>query len=69
MYGSLEVGIMSFFEKTFLFGSLMWLLGETGLRLGTSAVLAAMILFTTSWMETYLPNRSAPTDRRRLRML
>jgi VanZ family protein len=67
IYGSLEVGIMSFFEKTFLYGSLIWLLGETGLRLGTSAVLAAMILFTTSWVETYLPNRSAEiTDALRL---
>ena len=59
MYGSLEVGIMSFFEKTFLYGSLIWLLGETGLRLGTSAVLVAMMLFTTSWVETWLPDRSA----------
>ena len=59
MYGSLEVGIMSFFEKTFLYGSLIWLLGETGLRLGTSAVLVAIMLFTTSWAEIYLPDRSA----------
>jgi hypothetical protein len=50
---------MSFLEKTFLYGSLIWLLGETGLRLGTSAVLAATMLFTTSWVESYLPNRSA----------
>jgi VanZ family protein len=59
IYGSLEVGIMSFFEKTFLYGSLIWLLGETGLRLGTSAMLVATMLFATSWAETYLPNRSA----------
>jgi VanZ family protein len=59
MSGSLEIGIMSFFEKTFLYGSLIWLLGETGLRLGSSAILVAMMLFTTSWAETYLPDRSA----------
>ena len=38
---------------------MIWLLGETGLRLGTSAVLVAMMLFTTSWVETWLPDRSA----------
>jgi len=59
MYGSLDINIMSFFEKTFLYGSLIWLLGRTGLRFGTSAALVAMMLFATSWAETYLPNRSA----------
>src|SRR5205807_4032797 len=34
MYGALEVNIMSFFEKAFLYGGLIWLLGRAGLRLG-----------------------------------
>jgi hypothetical protein len=30
MHGSLEVNIMSFCEKAFLYGSLIWLLGRLG---------------------------------------
>jgi VanZ family protein len=59
MYGSLEVNIMSFFEKAFLYGSLIWLLGKTGLRFGTSIILVTIMLVATSWAETYLPGRSA----------
>lgn len=57
--GSLEVNILSFFEKTFLYGSLMFLLTEAGLQLGVAALLVATCLFMTSWIETYLPGRSA----------
>jgi VanZ family protein len=59
MHGSLEVNIMSFFEKAFLYGSLIWLLGKTGLRFWASGILVTMMLFATSWAELYLPGRSA----------
>jgi VanZ family protein len=59
MHGSLELNIMSILEKAFLYGSLIWLLGKTGLRFWTSTVLVAIMLFATSWAETYLPGRSA----------
>jgi hypothetical protein len=59
MHGSLELNIMSFLEKAFLYGSLIWLLGKTGLRVWTSTLLVAIMLFATSWAETYLPGRSA----------
>jgi hypothetical protein len=61
MYGSPEVDIMSFLEKGFLYGSLIWLFGKIGWRVATSAILVAMMLFATSWAETYLPGRSAET--------
>lgn len=59
MHGSLELNIMSFLEKAFLYGSLIWLLGKAGLRLWASTLLVAIMLFATSWVETYLPGRSA----------
>lgn len=57
--GSLDVNIISFLEKAFLYGSLIWLLGRTGLGSTRSTILVAMMLFATSWVETYLPGRSA----------
>jgi VanZ family protein len=59
MRGSLELNIMSFLEKAFLYGSLIWLLGQTGLRFWTSTLLVAIMLFATSWAEAHLPGRSA----------
>jgi VanZ family protein len=57
--GSLEVNVLSFFEKVFLYGSLLFLSTEAGLRLALSAMLVATGLLMTSWIETYLPGRSA----------
>lgn len=57
--GSLEVNVMAVFEKSFLYGGLLYLLDEAGWRLRDSAILVASLLFITSWAETYLPGRSA----------
>jgi VanZ family protein len=59
LYGSTEVNIMSFLEKAFLYGALIWLLDQSGLRTGMSTILVAIMLFAASWAETYLPDRSA----------
>ena len=59
LYGSVEVNIISFLEKTFLYGALIWLLERSGLRTGVSTILVAFLLFAASWAETYLPGRSA----------
>jgi VanZ family protein len=59
LYGSFEVNIMSFLEKTFLYGALIWLLDKSELRAGVSTILVAIMLFAASWAETYLPGRSA----------
>jgi VanZ family protein len=50
---------MSFLEKAFLYGALIWLLDKSGLRTGVSTILLAIMLFAASWAETYLPGRSA----------
>jgi VanZ family protein len=59
MTGSLEIDLMAFLEKCFLYGSLLFLLIEAGWRLRNSALFIALALFATSWVETYLPGRSA----------
>ena len=59
MNGSLEINILSFLQKFFLFGSSIWLLGRVGLRLWASTAIVAVILFLTSQAEIYLPHRSA----------
>jgi VanZ family protein len=57
--GSLSVNIQSLCEKVFLYGSLVWLLREAGLRPALGAIAVAALLFATSWAELYLPGRSA----------
>jgi glycopeptide antibiotics resistance protein len=59
LQGSIEVDVLSFLEKLFLYGSLIWLLMEAGIRRSAAAALVASVLFATSFAETYLPHRSA----------
>jgi hypothetical protein len=59
MFGSMEVNVLSFLEKIFLYGSLLFLLRLTGSRLRTATIFVVGLLFVTSWIETYLPDRSA----------
>jgi VanZ family protein len=59
MNGSIEVDVLSFLEKCFLYGSLLFLLGRAGMRPAFAAILVAGTLLATSWAETYLPDRSA----------
>lgn len=59
MQGSIGVDVTSFFERSFLYGSLLFLFVEAGGRLRTAATLVCGALFATSWAETYLPGRSA----------
>lgn len=57
--GSIAVNVTSFCEKSFLYGSLLYLLTEAGARLSTAVLVVGGTLFLTSWMEVYLPGRSA----------
>jgi VanZ family protein len=60
MFGSLTVDTLSFLEKFFLYGSMLYLLGlASGSRRLSVAVSVAVLLLATSWMETFLPGRSA----------
>jgi hypothetical protein len=59
MQGSIDVDVLSFLEKFFLYGGLIWLLGEAGLSRRAAAGIVAATLLATSIAETYLPHRSA----------
>ena len=59
MGGSLSVNVPSFAEKFFLYGSLVWVLDKAGLGRLYATSLAALLLFVTSYLEIYLPGRSA----------
>ncbi len=59
MKGSITVNTLSFLEKFFLYGGAIYLLGVACARLWPGAVLITGALFMTSWMEVYLPGRSA----------
>jgi VanZ family protein len=59
MFGSVVVDTLSFLEKFFLYGSLLYLLGKASGRRLPVVVLVAALMLTTSWMETFLPGRSA----------
>jgi len=58
MEGSIAVNVMAFCEKSFLYGALLYLFTEAGGRLRTAVLIVGGTLFTTSWVETYLPGRS-----------
>jgi VanZ family protein len=58
MQGSLSVDTLAFLEKFFLYGSMIYLLGDALGRL-PAAVITATLLFATSWAEAWLPGRSA----------
>lgn len=57
--GSLKVNTMAFMEEFFLYGSLVWLTAKAGLPLWLATLFVALLLFTTSVAELYLPGRSA----------
>jgi VanZ family protein len=59
MHGSINVNVLSFLEKFFLYGSLIWLLQRCGLKLMKSTALVAIALLATSILEIYIPARSA----------
>jgi VanZ family protein len=56
--GSLELAVLSFLQKFFLFGSSIWLAAKAGLQLRSSIIVTAAILFATSYADAYLPNRA-----------
>ncbi len=54
-----ETGFLVMIDKFFLYGSLIWLLMRAGLRLWRATVAVALLLLFCSFVEMYLPGRSA----------
>jgi len=59
MRGSIAVNVMALFEKSFLYGSLIYLFTEAGGRLSAAAFVIGLTLFATGCAQMYLPDRSA----------
>ncbi len=59
MKGSLAINVMALFEKSFLYGSLIYLFTEAAGRLPIAAFAVGLTLFATSCAQMYLPDRSA----------
>jgi len=59
MAGDLAIDVMSFLQKFFLYGSLIWLLTQAGWQLRSAIFSTVLILFITSEAERFLPGRSA----------
>jgi VanZ family protein len=59
MSGELAIDVMSFLQKFYLYGSLIWLLAKIGWRLRSAIFSTALMLFVTSQAERFLPGRSA----------
>jgi hypothetical protein len=57
--GPIEVNIRSFLEKTFMYGTLLWVLVRNGVPLRAAAVLGAVLVFGLRLLQMYLPGRSA----------
>ena len=59
MHGSIDTDVQAFFEKFFLYGSLIWLLAQTGVAIRSASLLATAVLLVTSGIEAFMPGRSA----------
>ncbi len=59
MSGSMGVAIQAFLEKVFLYGGMIWLLRQAVGSLIAATIITITLLFVTSYMETFLPGRSA----------
>jgi VanZ family protein len=55
----IEIGFLVMIDKFFLYGGLIWLLMRAGLRLWRATVAVALLLLFCSFVEMYLPGRSA----------
>lgn len=58
MNGSLQVDALAFLEKFFLYGCLIFLIGNAVGQRWAATVFVTLLLLVTSWAETYLPGRS-----------
>jgi hypothetical protein len=59
MQGSIETAVVSFLDKVFTYGSLVWLLTRLGVSWGRATVPGASLVFAIRLVQVYLPGRSA----------
>jgi hypothetical protein len=59
IYGSLDHNVQSFLEKTFLYGSLVWLAIRTGISWRRAVLACGGLVFGLHLLQVYTPDRSA----------
>jgi VanZ family protein len=59
LIGPIGNAVISFFEKVFVYGSLIWLLTRSGCSWFSSTVWATTLVMTLRLIQVYLPGRSA----------
>lgn len=59
MRGSIEVNIRSLLEKTFLYGSMVWLMLRSGIKFTPAVILSAVFVLLLRIGQLFLPGRSA----------
>jgi VanZ family protein len=59
LIGPIGNAVISFFEKVFVYGSLIWLLTRSGCSWFSSTVWATTLVLTLRLIQVYLPGRSA----------
>jgi VanZ family protein len=57
--GSITVNVLSFLEKSFYYGALIWMVAKLGVRISVATLFVGGSLFLTSVIQVYLPGRSA----------
>jgi VanZ family protein len=57
--GSISVDVLSFLEKLFFYGALIWMVAKVGMRIWNATFFVGGSLFLTSVAQVYLPGRSA----------
>ena len=57
--GSITVDVLSFLEKSFFYGALIWIMAKVGIRILVATLFVGGFLFLTSVAQLYLPGRSA----------
>ncbi len=59
LHGSIALNAQSFLEKTFLYGSLVWLAVRAGWRWKTAVSVCGALVFALHLFQVYIPGRSA----------
>jgi hypothetical protein len=54
-----EQAIRIFFEKVFLYGSMIWLMARAGVPIGVTALVGSSLVFMLRLLQVFLPGRSA----------
>jgi len=57
LHGSMFINVLSFIEKSFLYGALLWLLIKTGRSLRFSIIFSVVLLTGIEIIQIYLPGR------------